>query len=63
MTEIYGSLSTLTRGLPKDENIMRSLVGKLPIKNSQDQIIGHITRVDIENDRWYGLITEDGNGV
>lgn len=58
-TEVHGSLSTLLRGLPKSEKILRSLEGKLPIRDSEDKIIGYVTRIDLENDRWCGYITTE----
>lgn len=55
-TPVQGSLSTLLHGLPKDKKILRSLEGKLPIRDNEDKIIGYVTRIDLENDIWYGYI-------
>jgi len=56
--EIKGSISRLLKALqiptyPKD-----SLVGK-PINDPDGNKIGVITKIDVENDTWYGCMSEE----
>lgn len=55
--EVSGSIMSMLHGLYVDatDELKLSLIG-LPIKDGDGDIIGEITRVDIENDTWYGKI-------
>lgn len=52
---ISGSLSQMFKGLPINDEIMPSLIGK-PIKDSTGKQIGVITKIDVNNDMWHGRI-------
>jgi len=55
--EIKGSISQMLKGLNADVSD-DLLVGK-PINDSNGNKIGVITKIDINNDTWYGWVSEN----
>lgn len=60
--EIKGSISKLLKGLENADVSKDSFVGK-PINDSNGNKIGVITKVDIDNDTWYGRINVPLTGL
>ncbi len=56
--EVKGSISQLLKGLENTNISKDSLVGK-PVNDSNGNKIGVITKIDIDNDTWYGCVSED----
>ena len=55
--EIKGSITDILKGLENTNISKDSLVGK-PINDSNGNKIGVITKIDINNDVWYGSISK-----
>jgi len=58
MVEIKGSISRLLKELENTNISKNSLIGK-PINDSNGNKIGVITKIDIDNDTWYGSVSGD----
>lgn len=58
MQEITGSIKLLLKGLPITNDIVNSMVGK-PINDYNGNKIGVIDYVDIENDIFHGILSEE----
>lgn len=56
--EIKGSISQLLKGLENTNISKDSLVGK-PVNDSNGNKVGVITKIDIDNDTWYGSVSGD----
>ena len=55
--KITGALSAILDGLPRDEKILKSILG-LPIKDTDGTIIGTVHDIDLEKDIWIGSMAE-----
>lgn len=56
--EVKGSISQLLKGLENTNISKNSLIG-IPINDSNGNKIGVITKIDIDNDTWYGSVSGD----
>ena len=56
--EIKGSISQMLKGL-ENANVSEDLLVEKPINDSNGNKIGVITKIDINNDTWYGCVSEN----